>query len=138
MKSALVRTGLIALLGASLGGHAAELSDADLVRLGKLRFHNDCASCHGMSGKGDGPAATSLRKAPSDLTQIARKNDGVFPTDYVARVVDGRGFEILAHGDVEMPVWGQQYRRALAGLSEARVKQRIDSLVAYLKTLQAP
>src|SRR6185312_15780903 len=30
-----------------------------------------CATCHGPLAKGDGPAATALKKVPADLTTIA-------------------------------------------------------------------
>lgn len=131
------------VLGTLLGAlclPAAQAADAnaDAVRLGKIRFRNDCAACHGMDGKGNGPAATSLRQAPSDLTGLAARNDGQFPEDYVRKVIDGREFQALAHGSVDMPVWGSQYRRSLAGLSEKRVQERIAALVAYLRTIQVP
>ena len=35
-----------------------------------------------------------------------------------------------------MPVWGDAFRKSSEGFSEEAVKSRIDSLVAYLKTLQ--
>jgi mono/diheme cytochrome c family protein len=31
---------------------------------GRNEFLQSCASCHGVSGKGDGPVAKSLRPAP--------------------------------------------------------------------------
>lgn len=32
-----------------------------------------CAVCHGMTGKGNGPAAEALKVPPSDLTTLAKK-----------------------------------------------------------------
>lgn len=137
MNRCLKLLGVLVLGGLSLGA-AAETGEEEAVRLGRIRFHNDCAACHGEDGKGGGPVATSLRSAPADLTQLANKNDGEFPVQYIEAVIDGRSFQTLAHGDVDMPVWGTQYRRSLAGLSEQRVQQRIAQLVAFLKTIQAP
>jgi hypothetical protein len=37
-----------------------------------------------------------------------------------------------------MPVWGNQYRRSLLALSEARISARIEGLVAYLESIQTP
>ena len=38
----------------------------------KESYGQYCAVCHGTSGKGDGPAAVALKKAPTDLTQLAK------------------------------------------------------------------
>jgi mono/diheme cytochrome c family protein len=49
------------------------------VGLGRVDYKDNCASCHGASGKGDGPVHSFLVKPPSDLTTIARRNGGKFP-----------------------------------------------------------
>jgi len=105
---------------------------------GAVRYRNDCAACHGLSGNGAGPVAGALTTPPGDLTGLARRNDGEFPADYVRTVIDGRSFDALAHGNLEMPVWGDEYRRSLSALGEARIKQRIDELIEYLRTIQRP
>lgn len=105
---------------------------------GAARFRNDCAACHGAEGRGDGPMTPVLSRPPPDLTGLAIRNGGDFPADYVARVIDGRGFELLAHGSLDMPVWGNLYRRSQAAYAEARVKRRIDALVEYLRRIQRP
>lgn len=46
---------------------------------GREDFADYCAACHGLSGTGDGEGAAALARAPADLTQLARRNDGVFP-----------------------------------------------------------
>ena len=60
-------------------------------------FHDYCSPCHGRDGTGHGPVAAALKTAPTDLTQLASKNKGVFPR---ARVRDyiTNGAEIPAHG----------------------------------------
>jgi mono/diheme cytochrome c family protein len=47
---------------------------------GQQEYLNSCAVCHGADGKGDGPLADELRKRPSDLTTLTRRNGGEFPT----------------------------------------------------------
>jgi len=127
----------LVLAGAVFSGVCVAASDTPL-EAGRKRFMQDCAACHGAEGRGDGPAAAALHTQPSDLTGLARRNDGQFPEDYVRKVVDGRDFQQLAHGSVEMPVWGSHYQRSLLALSEARIKGRIDALVVWLKSIQTP
>lgn len=91
-----------------------------------------CASCHGTQGKGDGPAAAALRKPPADLTQIARKNGGKFPTEKIRNYIDGTS-AVVAHGSRDMPVWGSFFRR-LGG--DATVTYRIVTLANYVESLQ--
>jgi mono/diheme cytochrome c family protein len=59
---ALAATMSLALL--SLPGTAA----ADAAA-GKAPFEANCASCHGTSGKGDGPVGAALNPSPRDFTQ---------------------------------------------------------------------
>jgi mono/diheme cytochrome c family protein len=74
---------------------------------GQRAYRNLCASCHGESGKGDGPMAPELVNKPIDLTQIAKKNNGKFPLWHVYQTIDGRRIP-RAHGGPEMPVWGSR------------------------------
>ena len=113
--------------------------------LGKKEFLKSCASCHGASGKGDGPVAKSLVRPPSDLTKLSEKNNGVFPVARVYEVIDGR-FQVLIHGTRDMPVWGDTYMQGLAdpasrdftskAIAETLVRTRILTLVEYISTLQ--
>lgn len=41
-------------------------SEANL-KAGKALYENTCASCHGATGRGDGPAAPGLNPAPANL-----------------------------------------------------------------------
>lgn len=63
---------------------------------------------HGSAAKGDGPMADQLGTAPAGLTQLAKKNGGIFPINAVYEKIDGRQ-EVKAHGSREMPVWGYRY-----------------------------
>jgi len=92
-----------------------------------------CVSCHGATGLGDGPIATALKKAPADLTTLARRNGGLFPRAAVTDALAGTGRPIAAHGPTEMPAWGPLFR---AFESDARARVRVDNLVAHLERLQ--
>jgi len=117
--------------------------------MGKIEYQSRCAVCHGPDGKGNGPMASQLRTAPSDLTQISKKNGGVFPVSVVYEVIDGRQ-EVKAHGPRDMPVWGERYVPSLS-LSPKRAKSwkwadmpdpepiirtRILGLIDYLSRIQ--
>src|SRR5271169_4514525 len=70
------------------------------VPSGKTMYKQYCASCHGIDGKGRGPAASALNTRPADLTTLAKRHNGKFPREYVAGVLRfGPGFS--AHGSSE-------------------------------------
>lgn len=46
-------------------------NDANL-QAGKVLFEQNCATCHGASGHGNGPAAKGMTPAPADLTVALR------------------------------------------------------------------
>ena len=52
-------------------------------------FAQNCASCHGTDGQGAGPEAARLPQAPADLTQIAARHGGDFPTGDVMAAIHG-------------------------------------------------
>lgn len=127
-------TTLIACL--TLVAITATVEAGDVIEQGRDRYVNDCGGCHGEDARGGGAVAAALKIPPSDLTVLARDNAGTFPEDYVRRVVDGRELPPAAHGETSMPVWGAHYKRALPGYSEAIVSEKIDALIAYLKSVQ--
>ncbi|MBI4366027.1 MAG: c-type cytochrome [Deltaproteobacteria bacterium] len=43
----------------------------DLIAQGKTLYAQQCATCHGIAGAGDGPAAAALKPPPRDFTQEA-------------------------------------------------------------------
>ena len=101
---------------------------------GKEMFMSYCASCHGKDAKGDGPAAAALKQAPADLTQLAKRNGGKYPSDRVTSVLRGQP-KLSAHGDQEMPVWGPVFWRMSQG-KEEQVTLRIANLSRYVESLQ--
>jgi mono/diheme cytochrome c family protein len=101
---------------------------------GKEMFMSYCASCHGKDAKGDGPAAAALKQAPADLTMLAKRNGGKYPSDLVTSVLRGQA-KLAAHGDQEMPVWGPVFWK-MSGGKEEQVTLRIANLNRYVESLQ--
>lgn len=102
---------------------------------GRDSFELYCASCHGSSGRGDGPLTRELRTRPADLTALARRNSGAFPREAVRAFITGTGRTVPAHGTIEMPIWGPLFR---AFESDARTRERIANLVSHIESIQAP
>ena len=132
---------LVAGVAACSGGGAAEEPapriDRVLADMGQEYYVQYCGSCHGLDGRGRGPAAGALKTPPSDLTRIAVRRGGVFPDGEIARFIDGR-FALAAHGTRDMPIWGERFGERVpeAGVSEEIVRGRILVLVEYLKSIQ--
>ena len=101
---------------------------------GKEMFVSYCASCHGKDAKGNGPAANALKQLPADLTTLAKRNGGKYPSDKVTSILRGQT-TLMAHGDQEMPVWGPVFWRLSQGREE-QVQMRIANLNRYLESLQ--
>jgi mono/diheme cytochrome c family protein len=102
---------------------------------GKEMFQSYCASCHGKDAKGDGPAASALKTPPADLTTLAKRNGGKYPSDRVTSVLRGQA-NLAPHGDQEMPVWGPVFWKMSQG-HEVEVQQRVANLNRYIESLQA-
>jgi mono/diheme cytochrome c family protein len=96
-------------------------------------FREYCAACHGAEGRGNGPAAAALKTAPADLTRISARNGGKFPTVKVERYIQGLD-QLAAHGDRDMPVWGQVFRPMGGG--DTTVLMRVRTLSDYLQKMQ--
>ncbi len=102
---------------------------------GKEMYKSYCAVCHGLDGKGNGPAASAMKTSPTDLTTLAQKDAGKYPASHVAAVIRGQAMT-PSHGSQDMPVWGQLFSSISQG-HEGQVQQRITNLVSYIETLQA-
>lgn len=137
---------LISLAAGSAGLMASvSVSAAGNSDIGKIEYDSHCAACHGLNGKGDdSPFKTELVKPIPDLTVLAKQNNGVFPSDRVYQIVDGRQ-EIKSHGSSEMPIWGAAFKSETSvyfdknapGSTEAAIRDRILALTEYLQRLQA-
>jgi mono/diheme cytochrome c family protein len=102
---------------------------------GKDMYNAYCAPCYGPDGKGNGPAASAMKSAPVDLTQLTKKHDGKYPAPYFAEVLRF-GSGPASHGSADMPVWGPLFR-SLDKYHETVEQQRVSNLVNYIETPQA-
>lgn len=119
------------------GAMAAEKGD-----VGKREYEANCVLCHGKDLKG-GAYVDMLKVSPPDLTQLTRKNGGVFPFERVYGTIDGRQ-DVKAHGSREMPIWGMAYQRKAAEHyidvnydPEVYVRSKIFALIDYLNRMQS-
>jgi len=99
---------------------------------GPEMFRAYCAVCHGPEGRGGGPAAEALRKAPADLTQLSRRNGGTFPRTMVVNMIQGADV-VASHGSRDMPIWGVSFR--VLG-DDAFAKLRVANLTTFIESLQ--
>jgi hypothetical protein len=110
--------------------------------IGKLEYESRCATCHGETGKGDGPTAAYLTRQMPDLTDLAKRNNGILPVSELYDIIDGLK-EIPGHGTRELPVWGTAYRVEAGEYygdtpydPEVYVRARVLALVEYISRLQ--
>ena len=128
---------LSAILALAPGG-AALAEPGDAVR-GAGVFRDYCAACHGAGAEGDGPMAEVLLIRPPDLTTLALRNGGTFPTAAVAVRIDGRA-PLAAHGG-DMPVFGRIFDFPDGSVAAATgqpivTAQPIADVIAWLETVQ--
>jgi len=83
---------------------AACVPQPPATETGESLYFEFCASCHGASGRGDGPNAASIGKTPADLTLIRARNGGTFPMAYVISTIDG--YTRAEEGNLTMPEFG--------------------------------
>ena len=117
--------------------HAGEEGDTTNESTGATVWDDNCAVCHGVSAKGDGPLAAGLRFRPSDLTRIAARDGGKFDAVKVHRIIDGRN-QVKGHGGPDMPVWGDVLLTQREGYDKDKVKEQIRRVVHYLASIQDP
>lgn len=131
-----------AIMMATLFGVMTSAFAADKTDLGKREYESNCVLCHGKDLRG-GAYVDFLKSTPPDLTQLTKRNGGVFPFERVYSVIDGRQ-ELKPHGTREMPIWGKDYQIKAAEYYvdvnydvEAYVRGRIFALIDYLNRVQA-
>jgi hypothetical protein len=79
-----------------------------------------------------------------DLTTLSKKNNGVFPVQYVYDMIDGAVI-VKGHGTRDMPIWGTVYREEIGEsqthvydeVAPAYVRAQILALIDYISRLQA-
>ena len=128
-----IRAGIVSFLFSCLSTNLGFAQEDEIVAGGKFQYQTHCAVCHGVEGNGNGRMASELLTKPSDLTQLAKKNGGLFPFWRVYGVIDGRD-DVAAHGSRDMPVWGMWFH--VEEGSELLATGRILELIYYLKSIQ--
>jgi mono/diheme cytochrome c family protein len=126
---------MIACVTAVALGSPAYAEEADPGRAAYLKY---CSACHGAEGKGDGVVSSALRPRPTDLTQLAKQHGGKYPLVAVIESIDGQK-KIAAHGDSEMPVWGEVLFKegAMADPAAAKARGQVQLIANYVGTIQA-
>jgi mono/diheme cytochrome c family protein len=119
--------GLLMMLGS-----VASAADSAVAQ-GRRLYLEYCASCHGLTGEGDGPVARALSTPPANLRRLSERFGNPLPEDQVVRFIDGRT-TVKAHGPRDMPVWGQRFYTETR--NESVVQARLAALVAYLQSIQ--
>jgi mono/diheme cytochrome c family protein len=91
-------------------------ADTMTIAAGRQLYAANCVACHGVSGRGDGPAAIGLRPQPADFTQH------MIPGKHT----DGQVFLWIKNGfpGTAMPAWNGR-------LSDEQIWQ----IVTHLRTL---
>lgn len=56
---------------------------------GAQDFADYCATCHGVTGVGNGAMAASLSKRPANLSTLSQRHSGTFPTTQVMAKIWG-------------------------------------------------
>jgi mono/diheme cytochrome c family protein len=105
--------------GMSSGGsnqmaNAGESGSGGDPAKGKAIFDSKCSTCHGQTGKGDGPLSASLNPRPRDFHDKA----------YMSTQSDDKLFHSIKYGKPPMPAWKDQ------GLSDDDIR----NVLAYERT----
>ncbi len=96
------------------------LAQAGDPEQGKKLYGQYCATCHGESGKGNGPAAAALNPKPRDHTD----------KEYMSKLSDDDLLKVIKNGGASvgkspiMPPWGPT-------LNDDQLKD----VIAYVRTL---
>jgi mono/diheme cytochrome c family protein len=102
------------MLSTAIVAYAADAEE------GKKLYGQFCASCHGQSGKGDGPAAAALNPKPRNHTD----------KEYMSQMSDDEMLKVIKNGGASvgksplMPPWG-------ASLKD----EQIQDVIAYIRSL---
>ncbi len=133
IAASLAAAAVLAVAGSSAAQESANKQESP----NKQAFIRYCGSCHGPDGKGDGVLSGLLKQKPADLTQIAKNNGGTFPAQRVMRFIDGTT-DVRAHGDPEMPVWGEVFKEQLADspAQQAEIRATILGITSYIESIQ--
>jgi mono/diheme cytochrome c family protein len=123
------------LLGAATPALAEEGPDPTVTNNGKADFEWQCTPCHGADGTGGGPMAKQLIKPPSNLTVIAKNNNGKYPFWRVYSIIAGKT-EVPGHETFQMPEFWKRFAGAEYDFGFLPAHVRVLMLTHYLETIQ--
>lgn len=105
---------------------------------GQIVFDQNCALCHGDSGRGDGLLAAKLQPAPPDLTRITFREKDVFPRTRVLSVIDGytRQAPDEAMPEFGLLLEGETVPVVLEDGTLSPVPRPLADLLVYLESIQ--
>lgn len=119
-------TALVLLLAAASLGLPGSVWAGDAAA-GKPLFEANCASCHGTSGKGDGPVGAALNPPPRDFTvgdfKFDANGDGTPGEDADLILVIQKG--AMAYGG-----------SALMAPWPTLTPEQVDDVVAHIRSLK--
>ncbi|WP_438464664.1 c-type cytochrome [Marinomonas sp. PE14-40] len=96
---------------------STQVSAARDIQNGAQKYQTNCLVCHGVKGLGDGPAASTLAKKPSNL--VKKLNSIFIPKMMLSKIV------LKGKVDQGMPAW--------EGILS---KQDTYDIFAYLESIQ--
>lgn len=105
---------VVVVVGNSYGQNEAE---------GKKLYTNYCSSCHGDTGKGDGPSGRALPARPADHTSGTVMNQ--LSDKFLVEVITKGGSAVGK--SVFMPAWGTSFN-----------DKQIHDIIAYIRGLAVP
>lgn len=116
-------------------------SSLDAQSVGELLFKENCVSCHGVTGQGEGPLSAGLGTPPADLTKIAARRDGVWPMLEVMSILDG--YLKATNPREDMPIIEDLLDNDTAEFDTGNglttlVPVKLIEVANYLETLQDP
>ena len=105
---------------------------------GQQMYVTYCAVCHGVDGRGNGPAVPALKVPPTDLTTLSLRNGGTYPWARVQATLTFGVGTTPAHGSAEMPIWGHLLPALHPSSRDSAMLtlQRIHNLSNYMKQIQ--